>query len=793
MKTKILSVLFCFAAISMSAATTSVSYQADNSTIFPNPERGFIKQLERHVSTDKQSHLYSVKGKEDTLKVHASQDKGSLVLVMYYLDEFKNTEKLPESVIEAFKTDMQTLRDYGMKCILRFAYASDTYLEIHGTDTIERAADASYDIAAGHIDQYKAYWEEYKDVIFCFQAGIVGAWGEWYYTDNFGNHVTTMNTARNKLMDKLMESVPNDRFIQIRTPLFKTEYLKYKKESQAALDSSAAYKNTARARIAHHNDAFLFNASNMGTYTDTAKQKPWLAQETLYVPIGGETDITDKNQAKREATKEKTIAEMSRLHWTFIKSGYSRVVTNMWRDNGTFDELNRRLGYRYQLATGEYDKSVAAGGQMRIKLNIKNVGFAPLYNKRVAYIALKNGSRIDTIPLKSDPRTWLPNGEITNINEQITIPANIPAGTYQLYLYLPDYSDKLKNDPRYAIRFANKNMWEESTGMNKLNAQVQVTASGNNGGNNGGNSGSAVSLPGLLNKSNVASVSSDMTYDSNGLFDFGPKSVQNPTRWAEWNVKLNRAGEYNVTIVGNYPNGHQWKLELVDGNTTYTMSKSYKNGDVTEEGTTTWYLPEGSYKIRVMNVLAWGQPKLKSVQLSLAGSAGISLPATLNADNVSAYSDDMTWHNTNYFDFGPKSVKDQTRWAEWEINVPSSGSYTISTVGDYPNGHQWQLELDAKTTCAMPATWASGIQTETVSWSLPAGTHILRITNIMEWGQPKLQSITISTVNHKPQAIENIEYPPLDLNAPMYDILGRQVGASYRGIVIQNGQKYLLR
>ena len=33
----------------------------------------------------------------------------------------------------------------------------------------------------------------------------------------------------------------------------------------------------------------------------------------------------------------------------------------------------------------------------------------------------------------------------------------------------------------------------------------------------------------------------------------------------------------------------------------------------------------------------------------------------------------------------------------------------------------------------------------------------------------------------------------LDVNAPMYDVLGRQVDASYRGVVIQNGNKYLLK
>ena len=41
--------------------------------------------------------------------------------------------------------------------------------------------------------------------------------------------------------------------------------------------------------------------------------------------------------------------------------------------------------------------------------------------------------------------------------------------------------------------------------------------------------------------------------------------------------------------------------------------------------------------------------------------------------------------------------------------------------------------------------------------------------------------------------VENVVRPALDIDAPMYDILGRQVNATYRGIIIQNGNKYLLR
>ena len=39
-------------------------------------------------------------------------------------------------------------------------------------------------------------------------------------------------------------------------------------------------------------------------------------------------------------------------------------------------------------------------------------------------------------------------------------------------------------------------------------------------------------------------------------------------------------------------------------------------------------------------------------------------------------------------------------------------------------------------------------------------------------------------------AIESVK-AELDLNAPMFDVLGRKVGADYRGIIIQNGKKFI--
>ena len=600
-------------AVVLSAAT--VNYTADNTTIFSNPERGFITMLEGHLTTSKP---YAVKGKESTLDNKISSECMSIILVHYYLDNFKTTATLPSTVLNAFDEDMAVLRSKGMKAIIRFSYTNSS-----------DGNDAAWNIAKQHISQYKSHWQANADVIFCFQAGIVGAWGEWYYTQHYGNQSSTMNSSRRLVVDSLLAAVPADRCIQLRTPKFKTGYV----NSTQPLTAAEAYSGTAKARLGHHNDAFLYDYDNMGTYADTATEKPYLAQETLYVPLGGETDITDLNLTKQWATYEKTTAEMSRLHWTFIQSGYAETTTNYWRNNGTFDELNRKMGYRYQLVKGTYSDQVAAGAKLSVNLQLKNVGYAPLYNERHAYIVLKNGNKTYPIQLASDPRTWLPNGVVTTINEQLTVPTNVPDGTYQLYLYLPDAYASIASDPRYAVRFANTNVWEAATGMNKLNASVTVTG--------GGVTppeppvSDAITLPATLNKANVTAYSDNMSWYNTDYFDFGPTDAQNTDRWAEWNVYLRYPGEYIVTVNGSYPNGHQWQLTLAGANKSYTLPANYATGEVSETGEAVWDLStvaKGEYTLKVQNIMAWGQPKLKSITLQYNGELPLDIEHTeLNA------------------------------------------------------------------------------------------------------------------------------------------------------------------
>ena len=77
-----------------------------------------------------------------------------------------------------------------------------------------------------------------------------------------------------------------------------------------------------------------------------------------------------------------------------------------------------------------------------------------------------------SLALKADPKFWS-NG-FTLINENLTLPANIAKGYYELYLNLPDASPSLQARTEYSIRLANDGIWESSTGYNKLLHTINI-------------------------------------------------------------------------------------------------------------------------------------------------------------------------------------------------------------------------------------------------------------------------------------------------------------------------------
>jgi hypothetical protein len=455
---KILFSLIALLLLSLSATQAKVvTYTPDNTTVFRNPERGFTEELSYKVSDN---HPNVVKGNINSS--WGASEKRTLVVVLYNFNKFKDKD-LSEAVLTGFDEDMAELRKYGLKCVLRFAY----------TESQNDDVDATPEWVKRHLEQLKPHLAANADVIYVLEAGFVGVWGEWYYTANYGNESQHMNSKRRQVIQYLFENAPEDRFILFRYSMLKTEYF----GDETPLSASEAFSGSMRARWGCHNDAFLNNWGNDGTYAsddddDDPAVRAYVAQETLYVPNGGETNVESNSLAEKVYTK--APAEMAEYHWSFCGTSYATQVTNRWRNSGIFDTLNVHMGYRYNLIDAQLSDEAAPGGKMNVTIRVRNDGYAPIYNERHAYLVLKSEQKTFSLPLQTNPRRWLPNGKISWINEQVEIPANLPEGTYHLYLWLPDQYASIRDDARYAVRLANEGLWDENTGYNDLGAEIVI-------------------------------------------------------------------------------------------------------------------------------------------------------------------------------------------------------------------------------------------------------------------------------------------------------------------------------
>jgi hypothetical protein len=279
------------------------------------------------------------------------------------------------------------VRQAGVKVLLRFAYGD---------------SDAPKAQILAHIAQIQPLLEKNVDVIVAMQAGFIGVDGEWHDSTNGLDDPAD----RKEILQAELDALPASRMTQIRTPMLKDE------SWPGPLADADAWSGSYAARIGHHNDCFLATDTDYGTYpsSEIEQWKDYVAQEGQYTPVGGETCKVDSPRSDCDSAR----AEMERLHWSLLNEQHDADVYAAWKSQGCFDEISRRLGYRFELARVVFTDKVAPGGELDLEVHVRNVGYAGLFNARPVYAVLDDGTtRRDALLGSVDPRAWASGAETT--------------------------------------------------------------------------------------------------------------------------------------------------------------------------------------------------------------------------------------------------------------------------------------------------------------------------------------------------------------------------------------------
>jgi len=414
-----------------------------SSEIFPNPERGFTKTFP----------VYSGGVPLNLVQLKSLRGQNiSLIVRVFYFDQFKD-KPLSADELQLIQTDLDYLRQAGLKGVVRFAYTDDM-----------AKTDAPLAIVEQHLDQLKPVFEANKDIIAFVQAGFIGAWGEWHHSSS------GLATADNqkKVLTKLLNVLPKDIMVQVRTPIQKQQVF----NTTLALTKAQGYSQENLARVGHHNDCFLSSADDYGTYANISVEKQYISNEALYVPVGGET-CPPLAGFSPNCLEGRT--QMKLLKWTYINLDYYAPTINAWKSSGCFEEFQRNLGYRLALVSSALPSQVPANGSLKLGINVINNGYAPIYNKKTTSVILKNKGTgtFHEVKLAYDIRECKPSITI-NLDETVSL-SGIPAGDYSLYLRIADQAESLKNRVEYSVRLGNKEGWtEDNGGMNDLKVSLKI-------------------------------------------------------------------------------------------------------------------------------------------------------------------------------------------------------------------------------------------------------------------------------------------------------------------------------
>lgn len=455
---------------------------AEDDTLFANPERGLGVMMENGGTSRQTYPLEDYLGYIERFEPYGL----TTVLPRYHLGPWRDAD-LPQSLLDRIQGDFDTAREEGLKLVPRFHYATTFNFPYEG---LEAEEDASPERVAGHLAQVAPILEANLDVLSFVEGGLIGPYGEQWNSIN-GNVVPSYDAASGEteanantaaIYDALLEAVPDERMTTIRytflkRSLFGEDFV----PDFETIDPEEAWTDAPRARVGFDNQAFL---SDRDDYEPASGPWSYIGVDGKFTPgvvfpdaqAGAAGGFEDAFQ--NAATVEEMRAEIYAGNWDLFGSVPNEILGLELNDPAVIGII-RDMGYRLRLTGGAIEEAETPGGTLSLTLDIANDGSGSLFNGRdvevvfrhaatgesfVHEVTLGDRGNLAHFPHPGETRTW---------NIEADVPQDAAPGDYDVLLALPDPHPRIADDPRYAIRLANEEVWE-AAGLNDLGASVKI-------------------------------------------------------------------------------------------------------------------------------------------------------------------------------------------------------------------------------------------------------------------------------------------------------------------------------
>ena len=433
----------------VSVAAPNATFTADTTTIIPNPGRGF------HFQSGSLDDCNGIDIPNWTADAAGLPTPISPAPTLGLLLTSIGSTTPDATKLATWNSCFSTIRSNGVMVVLRFL-SSGTASQV-----IAQAAAIK-----------STLWNN-RDVIAAVQHGFICNYGEWVDSCGALDNVTDKTNIFNAIVDMTPTSVqlefnriyPRETLFGDKVPATKNDFL----------------KGTLKGRVGFHSDCFMsgpgdsYFYSGVGTWSGgfvstmtQAQEAAYFQEASKYLMFGGETCI-DPSYAIQEPRTACTglvdsqelpggiLNEGPRYHLSHINVSYDPAFLAAWASGGCLNTVHRMMGYRFQFDDITHPTSVSRGGVATFDVNIRNVGWARIFDQRRLNVQLVNGGTTINCYSSTQLRELDPQAtSSTLVRVNCAIPGGTSTGSYAVHLKMPSsFSTTQAN--AFTVRPANSN------------------------------------------------------------------------------------------------------------------------------------------------------------------------------------------------------------------------------------------------------------------------------------------------------------------------------------------------